>query len=91
MGNGGVHAPDRDYVQEDSCHTCLLHHRGLCLFGQHCIHRDSCPSHSLCLENNEKHINIKVKYIIFITIWIGIMNPRCKIKTGATHSAVIYF
>lgn len=35
--------------------------------------------------------NTQSKYIMFITIWIRIMNPRCKIRTGATHSAVIYF
>lgn len=50
-----VHTPDQDYVQEGSCHTCLPHRPGLCLSGQHYTHMDSCPSHSVFLENDAKH------------------------------------
>lgn len=55
MGNGSVyvcvHTPDQDYVPAGSCRTCLLLRPGLCLSGQHCTRRDSCPSHSVCLES----------------------------------------
>lgn len=62
MGKGGVHTPDQDYVPEDNCHTCLPLRPGLYLSGQHCTHRGSCPSHSVCLWNDEKIIN--TKYIL---------------------------
>lgn len=51
-----VHTPDQDYVPGDSYRTCLRLRLDLCLSGQHCTHRDSCPSHSVCLENKGYHM-----------------------------------
>lgn len=75
MGKGGLHAPDQDYAQEDSYHTCLQHHRGLCLFGQHCTHKGSYPFHSVCLENNGQD-SIQYKYIIYTIIQSSKMQNR---------------
>lgn len=51
-----VHTPDQDYAPEGSCRTCLPLRPDLCLFGQRCTHRGSCPSHSLFLANQRKHM-----------------------------------
>lgn len=60
MVKGGVylcvHTPDQDYVPKDSYRTCLPLRLDLCLSGQRCTHRDSYPSHSVCLGNERHHM-----------------------------------
>lgn len=76
MGKGVcvcAHTPDRDYVPEDSYHTCLPLRPDLCLSGQRCIYRDSCPSHSVFLAINNKTLKIRNTKLTFLGFFIGKM------------------